>query len=145
MSARTERAYLPNPIGWWAGSDEEYMNIGGPFDTREQAIEAGRADRCGEQFYILRAALESWAAPDASWVVDQFVEDNIDAFYEGDWPGFDGGEEAAKAAEADLQKVLNDWFERHKGILPPTTAFDGTSDGEWIDRPKAENVVELPQ
>lgn len=136
-----KRAYLPNLVGWWAGTSDEYMNIGGPYDTREEAIAEGRAHQEGERFYILRAALMSWAAPDASHVLDNFVDDNIDAFFEGDFPGFDGGKEAEKAAEADLQKVLNEWMDRHKAMLPPTTAFDGISDGEWIDLPEPAPIT----
>lgn len=123
--------------GWYAGGSEEYMNIGGPFATREEAIAEGRHDRGGDPFYICFAGLMPWSAPDATSVIDRWTEDHDELWWEDGFPGFDGpdaeGREAA--AEADLQRVLNEWFQRHKDMLPTPTAFAVHHSGEWIDTP----------
>lgn len=121
--------------GWDAGHNEDYMNIGGPFKTREEAIAEGRHDRQGEPFYICNAALHGWTAPDADCVMDHWVDDHDELWWEDGFCGFDGGNEAEAIARDDLQTVLNAWFQRHRAILPTPTAFCIHSDGEWIDRP----------
>lgn len=123
------------PSEWWAGKDEDYMNIGGPFDTREQAIEAGRHEQNGDPFYICNAALYGWRAPEADSIMDAWVEDHDELWWEDGFCGFDGSPDVEVKAHDDLQTVLNDWFERHRAMLPNPTAFAAHGDGEWIDRP----------
>lgn len=129
---------------WWVGADDEYMNIGGPFPTRDAAIEAGRADRCGDPFYITRAVLHQWSAPDAVSVIDHWIDSSDELWFEDGFPGFDGPneKERTKAAEDDLQAVLNDWFARHADLLPTPTTFASAWGGEWID--KATPTPEAP-
>lgn len=119
--------------GWWAGTSDEFMNIGGPFATREEAIEAGRDHQCGDPFWIVEARLAVWSPPSAAAAMDEMADSSDELFYDDGFPGFDGGREAEKAAEADLQSVLNEWFARHQHILPTPTAFDGCSKAETID------------
>lgn len=122
---------------WWIGMGDEYMNIGGPVATREKAIEIGRDYMAGDPFYITRAQLHAWSAPDAATVMDDWVNGTDEFWYEDGFPGFEGPNqrEREKAAEADLQEVLNAWFERHKDMCPRPTAFAWCAGGEWIDRP----------
>lgn len=129
------RASVPcaGAYGWWAGSSEEYMNIGGPFPTRDEAVRTGREWQGGDPFWIIEARLSEWFPPDASNVIDIIVDNSDELFYDDGFPGFDGGKEAEKAAEEDLQRVLNEWFQRHQGIFPAPTAFDGTANLEQID------------
>lgn len=133
----------PASEGWWAGCDEEFMNIGGPFATRDEAIAAGRAYLNGDPFWICHAVLHCWYAPDASCVFDELCNQSDEYFYEDGFPGFDGGKEAERAAGNDLQVVLNEWIGRHTGILPKPTAFANCSDHEQIDAPEAATGVEL--
>jgi hypothetical protein len=132
---RVKPATIETPYGWYAGTSEEYMNIGGPFDTREEAIEAGRHNQGGDAFYICRAALYSWRAPEADSIMDAWIEDHDELWWEDGFSGFDGAPDAEVRAHDDLQTVLNEWFERHRPILPTATAFCAEADGEWIDPP----------
>jgi len=133
---------IEEPAAWYAGTDEDYMNIGGPFKTREEAIAEGRHDKQGEPFYICNAALYGWSAPDADCVMDHWVDDHDELWWEDGFSGFDGAKEAEAIARDDLQTVLNEWFERHRVILPTPTAFCIHSDGEWIDQPVTVEPVE---
>lgn len=122
---------------WWVGGNDEYLNIGGPFATRDEAIAEGEHDRPGEPFYICRAGLHCWSPPDADTVIDNWVEAHDELWFDDGFPGFTGPDVAdrEKAAEADLQEVLNAWFERHKALLPDATAFAWHTGGEWLNQP----------
>lgn len=133
--SKVKPATIDYPSGWYVGASEEYMNIGGPFETREDAINEGRSDRCGDPFYICNAALYSWQAPSADVVMDAWIDDHDELWWEDGFSGFDGPKDAEVCAQEDLQTVLNAWFERHKGILPTPTAFCVNHSGEWIDQP----------
>ena len=125
---------------WWAGTSEEYMNIGGPFATREDAIKEGRHDQGGDPFCIVRAGLHEWQAPDADAVIDQWIDSCDELWYEDGFPGFVGPnkKERVKAATDDLQAVLSDWFQRHRDLLPTPTAFAYSTTPEWVDQPTVE-------
>lgn len=136
---------------WWVGGNDEFLNIAGPLASREEAIAAGEHDRPGEPFYICRAGLHEWRAPDAASVMDQWVEGHDELWFEDGFGGFDGpnASEREKAAEADLQEVLNAWFVRHKAMLPTATAFAWHTDGEWFNLaespPAASSGSPLPE
>lgn len=137
LPERVRPSYFPGPTGWWAGGYKEYMNFGGPFQSKEDAIECGREYRDADPFYILHASVHGWSAPDATSVMDGWVDGADELFYGDGFPGFDNadGKRAAlleREAENDLQAVLNEWAKRHLAMLPNGTAFNGTSDGEWI-------------
>ena len=136
--SKVKPATLEYPLGWYVGANEEYMSIGGPFADRDEAIAAGRHDQGGEPFYICQAALYPWRAPDASEVMDQWIENHEDLWWDDGFGGFDGAKDSEVAAEQDLQTLLNEWFQRHKVILPTPTAFCVHTGGEWIDRPAVE-------
>jgi hypothetical protein len=137
--SKVKPAKIEYPQAWYAGHNEDYMNIGGPYKTREEAIAEGRHEQQGDPFYICNAALYGWSAPDAESVIDGWVNDHDELWWEAGFSGFDATKDAEIAAQNDLQTVLNEWFERQRGILPTPTAFCIHSDGEWIDRP-----IEVP-
>lgn len=139
---RVKPAKIEEPAAWYAGTDEEYMNIGGPYKTREEAIAEGRHDRCGDPFYICNAALYGWSAPDADDVIDSWVDNHDELWWDDGFSGFDGHKDLEAVARNDLQTVLNEWFERHRVILPTPTAFCNHTSGEWIDQPQS---IEEPQ
>lgn len=129
------------PLGWWAGTNEEFMNIGGPFPTREEAIEEGRHQQGGDPFWIVEAALADWFAPCASQVIDLIAESADELFFEDGFDGeFNGGKDTLQTAEDDLQNVLNEWFMRHLHIFPTPTAFGCSSPSEQIDAPVEEEI-----
>ena len=134
---RVKPAKIEEPAAWYAGTDEEYMNIGGPYKTREEAITEGRHDRCGDPFYICNAALYGWSAPDAEDVIDAWVNNHDELWWEDGFSGFDGHKDLEAVALNDLQTVLNEWFERHRVILPTPTAFCIHTGGAGFDQPKA--------
>lgn len=126
---------------WWVGANDEFLNIGGPFDTREEAIAAGENDRPGEPFYICRAILKLWQAPNAASVIDNWIEDCDDLWFDDGFPGFSGPKDHEKAAEYDLQTVLNEWFSRHAAMLPEPNAFESSCDGEWFNLPQPSEEI----
>lgn len=125
----------PPEWGWWAGTSDEFMNLGGPFATREEAITEGRNQQCGDPFWIVEARLASWSPPDAAKVMDWLAEqgDDNELFYDDGFPGLQCSQEIEREAEADLQSVLADWLNRWLHILPTPTAFNGTCGLEQID------------
>ncbi len=130
-------------IGWWAGTNEEFMNIGGPFPTREDAIAEGRHSQGGDPFWIVEASIADWTAPTASSVLDMIAENADELFYEDGFDGeFNGGKDAMQVAENDLQTVLNEWFLRHLHIFPTPTAFGCSGPPEQIDAPVEEEELE---
>ncbi len=126
-------AVIDTPKGWWAGTSEEYLNIGGPFANRDEAIAEGRHAQGSGPFYICEAALYGWRAPEADTVMDAWIEDHDELWWEDGFSGFDGARDAEVKAHDDLQTVLNEWFDRHRAMLPTATAFSYHSNGEWID------------
>ena len=107
---------------WWAGSGDEFFSAG-PCETRDEAIKEG-CDNWGEgPFYIMQAEIASFSAPRADAVLDLIADSTDDLFFEDGFPGFDGTVEEMKAAEDDLQAVLDAWLLRHPGIFPPATSF----------------------
>ncbi len=135
---KVEAAVIEYPLSWYAGTSEEYMNIGGPFEERDEAIAQGRHEQGGDPFYICQAALYGWSAPDAADVMNQWIDGHDELWWEDGFGGFDGGKDKEAAAEQDLQIVLNEWFQRHKVILPTPTAFCVHTGGEWIDQPDVD-------
>jgi len=135
MTTTVRCAVKAEPVGWWVGETEEYMNIGGPYPTREEAIASGRNAQCGCEFYICYASVEDWCAPSADVVMEWWIDEQDDLWFEDGFPGFLGPAERVRAFEDDLQRVLNDWFVRHADMLPASTVFAFSRDGEWIDRP----------
>lgn len=133
--SKVEPVAIEAPRGWYAGSNSEYLNIAGPLLTRDEAIAAGRADRCGDPFYICEAMLHTWSAPSADSVMDSWIEGHDELWFDASFDGFDGPADADVCAEEDLQTVLNEWFERHKAMLPSSNAFSSVWNGEWIDKP----------
>lgn len=125
-------ARLESEEGWWAGATEEYMNIGGPFDSKEKAIEAGKDDRPGESFYICRAKVGVWTAPYAEGILENWLEDHYDLGYDDTEVGFTVSNEKQTDIQNDLQNVLNEWFRRHQDSLTPATAFASMQDLELI-------------
>lgn len=135
MNEKVNPEYHGQPLGWWAGTNPEFMNIGGPFPSREQAISEGRSYQNGEPFYIIEAAIQGWSAPCAEDVIERWCENADEYFYEDCFDGFVGGKEAELEAENDLQRVLNEWFLRHKDICPTPTVFATRGAAEAIDLP----------
>lgn len=138
---------LATPDGWWVGSSDEYLNIGGPFSTREEAIAEGRQDCGDDPFYICFAGLHHWAAPNAETVIEDWVDRSDDLWFDDGFPGFSGpdAKEKERAATNDLQTVLNDWFHRHHEMLPTPTAFAFHRDGEWFNLPEKVAAGDDPQ
>lgn len=137
---RVRPAVIEMPKGWYAGQNEEYMDIGGPFASRDEAIAAGRHEQGDDPFYICEAALYGWRAPEADDVMDRWVGEHDELWWDDGFGGFDGARDAEVRAHDDLQTVLNEWFERHREMLPTATAFAYHGEGEWIDQPAVAHL-----
>lgn len=138
---------LTDGWGWWAGTSEEYMNLGGPFASREEAISEGRFQQAGEAFWIVQARPAEWSPPDAEDVMNRIAEsgDDYEMFYEDGFPGFDCSDEVEKEAQADLQAALDGWFGRWQHIFPTPTSFSGTSGLERIDDANSDRDATLAE
>jgi len=120
---------------WWAGDDERAEH--GPFATKDEAIEAAKAN---ESQYVFEAKQGDFIlridGDDAlSWLND-VNEELVDQ--DGDGQVFEGVNEAA---EKDLGKMLtaalHAWIEKH-GFSTTAWAFDSTRNMEAVKHDDAE-------
>ena len=123
--------------GWWAGPwagpDEEMYCYGGPFDTREEAIECGRGNDDGEGFFIVEALEMSVKFSAERLIEDQYFdqEDYFDCDYAE--PCRVGLKAQIEAADAELQAVLDAWLDKHRATFNPPNMFAGFRHREWIE------------
>lgn len=119
---------------WWAGrgaQPEDYT--AGPFGTREEAIQVGRVDFDGEGFTVIEARKGKFSPPSADDLMGEWSERwGDDDIGREDYPEFAGPAEAIKAAEADLDALLANWFERHRKIMPEPWCFAETRNEEFF-------------
>jgi hypothetical protein len=121
---------------WWAGRDEEWMTVG-PVSTRENAIAQARDD-IGEgegDFTIMEACMHAISL-DAASILDNAYNDwadNGDLFSsEHNAPEPQGTKEEQKAAEIELQVLLDAWVDKHRHTFPTPNMFAATRNQEWI-------------
>lgn len=121
---------------WWAGADEEYLTIG-PCATKEEAIEEALSD-IGEgegDFIVLEAVIQEISLS-ASAILDNAYEhwsDCSDLFsMEHDAPEPRGSKEDQKAAETELQALLDAWVAKWRHTLPEPTVFAASRNQETI-------------
>lgn len=102
--------------GWWAGANEEFFAYGGPFPTRDEAIDAGRDGADGEGFWIVEAVQQEVRFSGEALIEAQYFE-NDDYFGEDADPDRLG---ESSAADAELQALLDVWTEkwRHTFVTP---------------------------
>lgn len=109
--------------GWWAGTSEEYFQLG-PFASREDAI---REARCEEYhfdgFHIIEAGTYGITLSARRLLDDQYDENAEDLF------DFDHAEPDRRAgadeANAELQNLLNEWVAKwsHTFVAPNMFAW----------------------
>ncbi len=114
--------------GWWASRDGGFYTCG-PAPSREGIILEGRDDFDGEAFYIIKAATEPLTFGAARLIDDQYFERN-DLFstegYSADRRG------NCKAADAELQEMLDAWLVRHADTFVAPTMFAWSRNKEFI-------------
>lgn len=122
---------------WWAGKDEEWMTVG-PCPTREDAISEFIDDIGeGEGDGIVIEAVMSTLSLDAASILDNAYEhwsDCGDLFSHeyGDAPEPQGSKEDQKAAEVELQALLDTWFDKWRHTFPTPNMFASTRNREVI-------------
>lgn len=115
---------------WWSGTSAEWYE-NGPFETREQAV----AELCGEAGYVVEALPPGqdvhFSAEDL--ISAQYFEDNESFDFDHGEPDRCGPEAAIKAADAELQQLLDAWCEKHAGTFLRGNLFGGTRNEERIE------------
>lgn len=116
---------------WYAGHDGETYSLG-PEPTRDAILSVGRDDYGGDAFYIVEATKGTMQEylPSATDVIEMMQEraDNDGAFGD-DYCEITG---SVKAAEADLDQLLRDWYARHAAIFPTPWKFASSRNEEII-------------
>jgi hypothetical protein len=121
---------------WWAGRDEEWLTIG-PCNTRDDAIAEGLSDIGeGEGDFVILEGIMHDIRLDASSIIDNAYDhwaDDSDLFStEHDAPEPKGSKEDQKAAEDDLQSLLDAWVAKWRHTLPTPNMFASTRNQETI-------------
>lgn len=119
---KTQRA------GWWASENAEFYTVG-PCDTREQAIAEGAEDFEGGSFYIVEAGVHV-----LRFRADLLIEDQ---YFEKDGLFADEGGRAdrrgdSKAADEELQQLLDGWLAKHAATFVRPNAFAWSRNEEFI-------------
>lgn len=123
--------------GWWAGPDQEIFRYGGPFATREEAIECGRENADpGEGFFIVEAAQHQIRLSARRLIEDQYF-DNDDFF---DCENAEPDRMADhKGADAELQALLDAWVEKHRATFISPNMFAASRNEAWIEPAEETN------
>jgi hypothetical protein len=123
-----------NPYKWYVGNGAQPENYSeGPFDTREIAIEVGREEFTEFGFTILEAFKGAFSPPSAADLMEEMLDRwSDDDMGREDCAEFEGGKDAIKAAEADLDALLNGWFQRHAAIMPKPWCFYASRNEEYF-------------
>lgn len=125
---------MPNPsdnlIGWYAGESDEYYTEG-PFPSRQDAIEAGRAEFDGGGFWVCKAQKQEVRFCAKTLIEDQYHE-NDDLF---DYENSNGPERKGEheAADVELQTLLDQWTTRWKDTFAQPTLFYQSFSDEYIE------------
>lgn len=121
---------------WWAGRNEEWLNVG-PERTREDVIAAAISDIGeGEGDFIVLEGVMHEISLSASTVIDNAYEhwgDDSDLFsMEQDPPEPQGSKEDEAAAEAEMQAFLDAWVAKWRHTLPTPNMFAATRNQETV-------------
>lgn len=123
---------------WYAGQGGENYTSG-PHSTREEAIEAGRDEYCGEAFEIIEATQPPLRLAD--WLnVERAIEDAEESLsdsdrvcweYEDDPPHFEHTPEQGKDLYERIAKACDEWQAAH-GLIFKVRTFADTRNFEQI-------------
>lgn len=121
-----------NGWSWWAGSSNEWYSCG-PFETRDDAIVAGRHAFGGADFCIVEGA-QKYLRFDADDLIQHqyFDADELFSYDDGGEPERIGSVAAINEADAELQAALDAWVAKWGHTLAPPTLFAGTRNEETI-------------
>lgn len=128
---------------WWWSHDGDAEDCHGPCASREEAIAEGSADDPDREFVTVLEARKGTLAnrlPQAATIIEDMLERAHD---EGDF-GEDPSDRAldmkgcTKAAEAELDGFLRDWFTRHAALFPEPWVFAQTRNQETVPVVKEE-------
>lgn len=120
---------------WWVGYAEDAESFSGPYETREEAIGAGR-DEYDEMFYIceadksvIRANVDGENL--AERVMEELCDNNEECF------GEDGPDDpwahisdAHRSLGNAIEKAVADWLDKNPGR---TWSFGDVRNGEYIE------------
>lgn len=128
-----EPALRPEPEWqWWAGDNEEWFSSG-PHPTREVAIDQGR-DYFGEEaiLHIVEAAPQRVTFSASNLIEAQYFE--CDDYFSGEHgdPDRVGGPDVVKAADAELQSLLDWWASRWQHTFNRPEMFAATRNSEVV-------------
>lgn len=115
---------------WWSGSNEEFFS-NGPFETRDEAVDALEEER-GFVIHALPYALNFSAR---RLLDDQYFE--CEDYFSGEHGEADrvGKPEGIAEADAELQSLLDAWVAKWKGTFVAPEMFAASSPAEFIEAP----------
>lgn len=107
---------------WYAGDNEEVYHYG-PHDTREAALDdAFGNSEPGDTIHVIEAVSHQLQIS-ARRTIETMLDDSEELYGEGDTPERVGSTEAIRAADAELQALLDDWLDRHRATFNEPTQF----------------------
>lgn len=131
---------------WWGGTDEEVCTWG-PYDTRDEVIQAGIEDGCGEfqdesgkwkiGFHIVEARkdhlrLSDWIDADRALErADESVADSDLASEYDDGGYFDCTTEQQRDLERRIKSACDEWQDHH-GLAFKTWTFSASRNNEYV-------------
>jgi hypothetical protein len=121
---------------WFSGANDEWYS-NGPFDTRDEAIEALE----GEGGFIIEAQKQRVRFTASGLIDDQYYDaDDLFSYDHGDEHDRIGGADLIAAADAELQALLDAWTARWQHTFAAPTIFAATRNAEQVATAVAEGA-----
>ena len=113
---------------WFSGSTDEWF-ANGPFDTRNEAVH----ELDGYGGYITEAIPGAVTLNAKRLLDDQYFEaDDLFSYEDGPGPDRRGDDSDIKAADAELQALLDDWLDRWRHTFVTPTLFAQSRNTEQV-------------
>jgi hypothetical protein len=135
-----EMPELPRPapsldFKWWASENEEWYSVG-PCATREEAIAEARSRYGADvRLYVVEGAPQALQPPTAEEVILAYLEGSAQDGFDAEHRECDreGGTDQVKAADEELQELLNGWHSRWRHTFSTPNLFAQIRSEEVIE------------
>lgn len=124
-------------MSWWYGSNNDYFS-GGPFDSREEAIEEGKSDYGGDPFWIIEAELYPIKFLADELINSQYFEKDDLFDYDNAEPERCGDKQLIAQADKELQFYLDKWIKEWSGTFVQPNLFAWQRNDEYIEPEQEE-------
>jgi hypothetical protein len=120
---------------WYGGDNDEFYNVG-PCATREEAIAEARARYGADvRLYVVEGAPQALQPPDAEDVILHYLEGSAQDGFDAEHRECDreGGADQVRAADEELQELLNGWLDRWRHTFATPNLFAACRNEEVIE------------